>query len=75
MLTLRIPLQLENAFRAIARRKHISVEAAAVEALQIYVQAQSAEAEPEKSYSFIGIAHSGKLNLPDNRLAGGRVSA
>jgi hypothetical protein len=74
VLTLQISLQLEDALRALARRKHISVEAAAMEALQVYVQEQSTAAEPEKNYSFIGIGHSSQMNLPDKLPVGGRVS-
>lgn len=63
MLNLKISPQLEQSLRAIAQQKHVSVETAAEEALQIYVREQAVEIGPEKTYSFIGIARSGKGNI------------
>jgi hypothetical protein len=69
VLNLQISPQLEQSLRSIAQQKHISLDAAAIEALQNYVQEQSAEIEPEKVYSFIGIAHSRKGNAVKKKAA------
>lgn len=59
-LTIQADQKLVSALKKIAKRKHISVESVAKEALLSYVQLQPAT---KKKYSIIGIARSGKGNL------------
>ncbi len=60
VLTIQADQKLVSALKKIAKRKHISVESVAKEALLSYVQLQPAT---KKKYSIIGIARSGKGNL------------
>ena len=62
MITIQIQAEEElvTALKQIAKRKLTTVEAIANEALLNYLQLQSF---PSKSYSFIGIGHSGKGNI------------
>ncbi|MBI1924598.1 hypothetical protein HYR99_10135 [Candidatus Poribacteria bacterium] len=52
--------ELVTAFQQIAKSKLTTVEALAKEALLNYLQLQSS---PSRSYSFIGIGHSGKGDI------------
>ncbi len=62
MITLVIQAEedLAAALQQVAERQATTVEAVAKEALKNYLRAHSA---PPRTYSFIGIAHSGKGNL------------
>jgi hypothetical protein len=52
--------ELATALQQIAEQKATTVDAVAKEALRDYLRAQSI---PSRTYSFIGIGHSGKGNL------------
>lgn len=52
--------ELATALQQVADRKATTVDAVAKEALRDYLRAQST---PSRTYSFIGIGHSGKGNL------------
>jgi len=62
MITLVIQAEedLATALQQVADRKATTVDAVAKEALRDYLRAQST---PSRTYSFIGIGHSGKGNL------------
>lgn len=51
---------LATALQQVAEQKATTVDAVAKEALREYLRARSA---PSRTYSFVGIGHSGKRNL------------
>ena len=61
MTTINIEEDCLTALEIIAERKLTTVESLVKEALQRYLQSE--EVPPPKQYSFIGIWHSGDINL------------